>query len=236
MVKQPVAIAWPIADLEEGEMITRDYLQHHAISMSTDPSDNGAGITAELQQVTAHRRLLYSLLSIGLIQRENRGPVVERLLNYTHREFIQRMSSYHSASRSLVAVSEGDLVDHDCFGSTDKVVLPKVPLPLVSGWAPALNRLNHIKEHGEPLRIFMDQQQYLYGQLTHERDYRPASFVSKLDPHDEAANCPILLVDSPDRADVLYLIDHTYASGEVDGTGQECEHFKANKVSAGRCI
>jgi hypothetical protein len=88
------------------------------------------------------------------------------------------------------------------------------------GW----DRVSADKE-GPRLKIYVDRKEYLYGHLT------PANL-------DAIQEYQIELVDSPDQADVLYLIDHTYrtvapvstSSGSVQQVEVECEHLKAGKV------
>ena len=205
-----LTLAWPVADIEEGEMITRNYLlslHPSCIDMNSDSSN-----TAVLYNLTI------SLHSIGLLPSlPCSSSIVTKVLLASYKHYISKLLSADASNiptrHPIIAVA--DKIDISQFTNTGHVSIDynHLSAPLAN-WETSLLKLRQIKQTNGVLKVYMDRKEYLYGQLQ---------------PHviSDVNACRILLVNDPNEADVLYLIDHTY----VDKDGNECEHYKHDKVS-----
>jgi hypothetical protein len=190
-----VVLAWPVQDVEVGEVISRDFL-----CSCRDWRDSGIRAT---------------LLSAGLLPPNTEGPtsrMLESILAFGKQKIRDQVQNENYSSTKL---------GYDKFRS-DSIASAAV-LAFPSTWDATLRRLEDIRSSAKPLRIYMDKTEYLYGHL------QPGAFQNSV-----PGESPIVLVDSPSEADVLYLIDHTYSIAGTDSSGKEtqleCEHFKGGKM------
>lgn len=239
LVSQQLSVAWPVRAVSEGEMLTRDYLQgRHYATVADDSADSKAesgAIEVEPRSKEALQRdLTASLLSIGLMRTEHLSSgnaqskmsddesPVERVLNQSYKALQSSfltpsleptMGTMGSKPQSytIAASDHFDLRDFSntskSFEDSKKPVSGPLKPTVLPQWSAALNRLDEIRENGLPLKIYMDKKVYLWGQLAEPLPCDASAEELATDP---SWGCPIVLVDSPEEADVLYLIDHTY--------------------------
>lgn len=203
-VKQNLTLSWPIEDIEEGDLLTRDYLQ----SVRPPSGIEGSDMLAV--------NLITSLQSIGLLRPElfskaseyAEDSPVKRVLNDSLTRMLKPLFDATPDVRAKSStISAADSFNVSDFKDTSSAV-SEVPIALrrqivLPAWQGRLDKLKAIRETGQPLKIYMDKVVYLWGQL----QGASASRISESDP---STKCPIILVDTPEEADVLYLIDHTY--------------------------